>query len=146
MAGEDIKAGKNSAAKADTSNELATDRTDFALTRTLMAASRTLMSWIRTGISLISFGFTMYKFLQYMAEESKGVVAMTRSPQVLGIVMVGLGTLCLVFGLIEYISVNLQIGKVYKRHLWSSSFLIGLILVCFGVYMLVTVILNVNPF
>src|SRR5262245_50006392 len=47
------------------------DATQLAIERTRLAHERTLMAWVRTATSLISFGFTIYKFFQFVREESK---------------------------------------------------------------------------
>jgi putative membrane protein len=73
----------------------AKDSTDMAVERTIMAADRSLMAWVRTGLSLISFGFTIYKFLDI---QDKQLQAMGKSlpdissPKVVGLLMIGLGT------------------------------------------------------
>ena len=46
------------------------DATVLAIERTRLAYERTLMAWVRTATSLISFGFTIYKFFEYMRDES----------------------------------------------------------------------------
>jgi putative membrane protein len=153
MVQENPVAGKSGMVKKDTSTnlaidrtDLATERTDFAFNRTSMAASRTLMAWIRTGISLVAFGFTIYQFLQYLADNSKGNVALSQGPRTLGITMVSLGTLCMIFGLIDYCGLFIGLGKPFRRKMWSSIFFMGVILVLLGLFLLATIILNIEAF
>src|SRR5215475_575577 len=50
------------------------DATQLAVARTRLAYERTLMAWGRTATSLISFGFTIYKFFEFLREESAGTM------------------------------------------------------------------------
>jgi putative membrane protein len=74
------------------------DATQLAMDRTRLAYERTLMAWVRTATSLISFGFTIYKFFQFLREESAGT--MPHADHLIGprqfallMMLVGLGTL-----------------------------------------------------
>ena len=74
------------------------DATQLAVDRTRLAYERTLMAWVRTATSLISFGFTIYKFFQFLREESAG--NMPHADHLIGprqfalvMILVGLGTL-----------------------------------------------------
>ena len=74
------------------------DATQLAVDRTRLAYERTLMAWVRTATSLISFGFTIYKFFEFLREESAGKMphaAHLIGPRQFALVMilVGLGTL-----------------------------------------------------
>lgn len=81
---------------------LATQRTDLAFKRTVMAAERTLMAWVRTGLSVTSFGFTIYKILQGIAD--RGVALNNPElPRQVGLFLTGMGTVCMVMGITEYL-------------------------------------------
>jgi putative membrane protein len=74
------------------------DATQLAVDRTRLAYERTLMAWVRTATSLISFGFTIYKFFQFLREESAD--KMPHANHLIGprqfallMIFVGLGTL-----------------------------------------------------
>lgn len=82
-------------------NELAMERTDLAVRRTIMAAARSLMAWVRTGLSMISFGFTLYKILQGFLSAGQQL-RFVEDPKVVGLFLIGLGTLSLFAGLLEY--------------------------------------------
>ena len=106
--------------QAKSANELAEDRTSLALLRTLMAADRTLMAWLRTALATISFGFTIYKLLQSLQGVEGYVLANKFEPVMVGEFLVGLGTISMVLGSIEYwfsikgLSVIAHIG-IWKR-------------------------------
>src|SRR5512137_1808779 len=63
----------------------------LALERTRMAADRTLMGWIRTALSMISFGFTIFKFLEYVQEQSITPLRRAHGPREVGITLIGIG-------------------------------------------------------
>src|SRR5579862_3174215 len=73
---------------------------DLGALRTIMAADRTLMAWIRTSLSMLSFGFTIYKFLEGAVQNK--VVDHPRSPQEVGLLLAGLGTLSMLLGVFSY--------------------------------------------
>jgi putative membrane protein len=82
-------------------NQLAAVRTSLSIQRTVMAADRSLMAWVRTGLSMISFGFTIYKVLEGF-QESGSVHPDGLSPKNAGLVLIGLGSLSIITGTIEY--------------------------------------------
>jgi putative membrane protein len=84
-----------------TANQLAEARTNLATERTIMAADRSLMAWVRTGLSMISFGFTIYKLLEGFQESGK-VHPDGLSPKNAGLLLIGLGSLSIITGTIEY--------------------------------------------
>jgi putative membrane protein len=129
-----------------TTNELAVDRTDMATVRTLMAADRTLMAWIRTGLSMLSFGFTIYKFLLYVRESLSNNVLQAQGPRRFGIALIGLGTISIVFGLIDYHGMYRKYGKDSGRSPWGFTFIAGAITAFLGTYVLLTILLNLNVF
>lgn len=117
--------------RAKTTNELAVDRTGFATRRTLMAADRTLLAWIRTALSMISFGFTIYRVLQEF--EKAGALPRPGSPRHIGLFLVGLGTLSMLVGSIEYWLTLREVGRCAPVRLWRPSFAIALVLSIAGV-------------
>jgi putative membrane protein len=155
-AGETAAKRAEPAAKMDKTTELAAqrtdlaaDRTDMALARTVMAADRTLMSWVRTGLSLMGFGFTIYKFLTYLGEFAITTGVQPENPAgatTLGVIMVGMGTLCMVLGLIEYRSMFRRYGSPLKRSLWGTAFIIGILTAVFGLTMLFSLITKIPYF
>lgn len=76
--------------------------TQLAIQRTFMAADRTLMAWIRTAMSMISFGFTIYKIVDGLRTEAVPVAGHMDGRQA-GLILSGLGVLCILVGIVEYV-------------------------------------------
>ncbi len=119
----------------------------MAVERTVMAADRSLMAWVRTGLSLISFGFTIYKFLEYQREQLQAldrVISTISSPKVIGLLMIGLGILCLVLGTIE----NISTIKFYRKQLDVKrpmySLLISVIITIIGIVLFLGIVFKLN--
>jgi putative membrane protein len=129
-----------------TANQLAVERTDLGTVRTLMAADRTLMAWIRTGLSMLSFGFTIYKFLLYVRESLSNNVMQARGPRRFGIALIALGTMSLIFGLIDYRAMYRKYGKNSGRSAWNFTFVAGAVTALLGAYLLLTILLNLDVF
>ncbi len=89
------------------SNDLAEERTELAALRTAMAASRSLMAWVRTALSMIGFGFTLYKVLQGFGDTIRPAAARNG-----GLFLIGLGTVAVLFGWLEY----WQVAREMRRH------------------------------
>lgn len=121
------------------SNELAEDRTDLATGRTLMAMDRSLMAWIRTSLSMISFGFTIYKILEGF-QKSGNVIAHGLSPRTVGLFLVGLGTVAMVAGTVEYFE-RLKILREYHTvKTWRASLVMAVIMSVVGLFVFVSII------
>src|SRR5690348_17308933 len=76
--------------------------TKLALDRTRLAHERTLMAWVRTAASLISFGFTIYKFLQYLQQETRSPVPEgVLGPRTFGMLMIGIGLIALAIATVQ---------------------------------------------
>jgi putative membrane protein len=79
------------------------DANQLAVERTRLAHERTLMAWVRTSVSLISFGFTIYKFFEYLRENTEtATVASALNPRRFGMVMIVLGLFMLVVATIQH--------------------------------------------
>jgi putative membrane protein len=120
--------------------------TGLAVERTLMAAERTLMAWIRTGLSMLTFGFTIYKFLLYVRESLSANVLRAQGPRRFGISLIALGTMSLIFGLIEYHNLVKSIGAVHGRKRSRFVFVIGTISVLLGLFLLFTILIHREVF
>lgn len=129
-----------------TSNELATERTDWALKRTLMALERSLMAWLRTAISLISFGFTIFKFLD--ALQKKGTVLMQEhAARNLGLFLILLGMGFLILGMVEFkIAQKLLIDKTERVFPVSVTLLAAVGVLLVGLFMLINMFFGVGGF
>lgn len=120
--------------------------TGLAVERTVLASERTLMAWIRTGLSMLSFGFTIYKFLLYVRESLSANVFQAQGPRRFGISLIGLGTLSMVFGLIEYRRLVKGIEAAHHRKRRSFVFVIGAVSVLLGLFLLLTILLHREVF
>ena len=129
------------------STVLAEERTDLALQRTIIATERTLMAWIRTALSLIGFGFTMYKFFQYMpAELAAGTVRRPQAPRNLALTLIALGTIALLAATVQHRLALNELGVSAKRHIWSLSFVVAMVVVFIGALAFYGVLLRRGPF
>jgi putative membrane protein len=115
---------------------------DMAVERTVMAAERTLMAWIRTGLSMISFGFTIYKFLLYVRESLSANVLQARGPRRFGIFLICLGTVSMIFGLIDYYQRAKQLGRVNGGRPWSFVLVVGVLSVLLGLFLSLTILIH----
>lgn len=131
---------------ARSSNELAGERTDMATARTIMAADRTLMAWIRTSLSMLSFGFTTYKFLLYVRESLSEHIMKVQGPRRFGITLIALGTISMLFGLIDYYIVCKQHSKASGRSPRSFVFYTGLATFLLGLTLLISILVHREAF
>jgi len=137
----ETKAAKALAHELKSSNELAEDRTPLAIKRTVMGADRTLMAWLRTALSMISFGFTIYKVLEGLKGGDVGVVAQQYEPRTVGLFLVGLGTLAMVMGTVEYWFAIKGMQSVASVAIWKRpSFVMALIISFVGLGVFVSII------
>jgi putative membrane protein len=120
--------------------------TGLAVERTLLAAERTLMAWIRTGLSMLSFGFTIYKFLLYVRESLSANVLRAQGPRRFGISLIALGTISLIFGLIEYYRVVHSLTAIYHNKHRLFVFVIGAMSALLGLFLLVTILFHREVF
>jgi putative membrane protein len=123
-----------------TSNDLAEDRTRFAAERTLMAADRSLMAWVRTA--LISFGFTIYKILQGIAE-SGATLGAAAQPRTVGLFLIGLGTLCIGMGTVEYLHRARELSVHGDVPIWRPSLVMAALMVLLSVFLFIGVTFRV---
>ena len=131
--------------KAD-ANQLALQRTDFAFERTVMAADRTLMAWVRTAISMIGFGFTIFKFLQYVAEQQSPRTALPNGPRNLSLAFIALGIFSLTVAVIQHWQFMKRCRL--ERHVsrFSLTLSVAGIVALIGVLALMNVLFRVGPF
>ena len=111
------------------------ESTILAAERTAMAADRSLMAWVRTSLALISFGFTIYKFLQYAREDLIHASASTitvSSPKVVGLFLIGLGTLALILGTADHVMTIRDLQKRYGVKRARFSIFVATLVVLLG--------------
>ena len=129
------------------SDELAAERTDLAIERTVMAANRTLMAWIRTALATISFGFTVYKIL-LSASSEKLNMAGASSPKRIGLFLIALGTVSVILGTFEYYHTMRHLDRMTTRVYKPLNFstIIGALVGLLGIFLIVTMLLNLEVF
>jgi uncharacterized membrane protein YidH (DUF202 family) len=119
------------------SNELANLRTKMAYGRTRKASERTLMAWIRTSLSMISFGFSIDTFFRSYLKAQQGKAELLRGPEILGLVLVGLGTLVLILGTVDHFLYVRKLGEEThfegKKAPWTFMFYISLFIITIGI-------------
>lgn len=121
-----------------TATELAEIRTHLAARRTLMAIDRTLMAWLRTALSMISFGFTIYKILQSFQAEG-GALPRADTPRNIGLFLIGLGSLAIVMGAVEYWVSMRELQHATHVRLLRASFIMALLIAALGIVLFVGV-------
>lgn len=111
-----------------------------------LSADRTLMSWIRTSLSMISFGFTIFKFFQYLKQSATSYHLPAQRARNFGTALVSLGTILLIFAIVEYIlfirRLDRDSGKKFRISTASvAATLISLI----GLLALFDLLLRIGP-
>ena len=74
----------------------------LAIDRTRLAAERSLMAWLRTSLSMITFGFTIYKFMQFMGDQSRVTSLRPNAPRNLALALIGIGTFALITAILQH--------------------------------------------
>jgi putative membrane protein len=121
--------------------------TNLAIKRLAISAERTLMAWIRTAISMIGFGFTIFKFFQYMYEESPAaLIRHAETPRNLGMTLVALGTLALAVAVWQHRVFLKDIGESQPLNAWTISFVVAIVVVLIGVLTFCGVLLRIGPY
>jgi putative membrane protein len=108
---------------------------DLGTLRTVMAADRTLMAWVRTSLSMLSFGFTIYKFLETAAQHEE--LARPHSPQYVGLLLAGVGTLSMVLGVMSYWATLKDLRRTEEFRLGRPTLMISVIMMLSGVVLFV---------
>jgi putative membrane protein len=129
-----------------TSAKLASEHPDAGIARTLMAADRTLMAWVRTGLSMLSFGFTIYKFLVYVKESLSDQVTKPQGPRRFALVLISLGTVSMIFGIIDHYRTFQEYGKSSGRTPWNFPFFVGASVALLGAVLLMTMLMHRDLF
>jgi putative membrane protein len=113
----------------------------------LIALERTLMAWIRTSLSMIGFGFSIFKFFQIETEEiGAGNFRNLQAPRNLGLTLIALGTLALAVAAWQHRDSLNDIGASHRRHVWSLSFVVAILVILIGISAFYGVLLRHGPF
>jgi len=116
-----------------------------------LANERTYLAWIRTGIAIMAFGFVVVKFALFIKQvslfinqEKKEIsIPETRYSAIIGILLVGLGTVMILLAFFRYKNIEKQLKEnAYFPSLTLSVFLtIALLLV--GVLLVIYLLPNI---
>lgn len=128
------------------SDVLAEKRTDLAAFRTVMAADRSLMAWLRTGLSLIGFGFSIYKFLEYVTAHGTQITFRKAGPRDIGLFLIGLGTLSLIFAVIDYWKSLKKLSKEFDCSPWRTPLFAASGVALLGLFLILLVVFRANIF
>ncbi len=97
------------------------------------------MAWIRTALSLLSFGFAIYKILQGFVESGQ-VLRTANTPQNVGLFMVGMGTLAILMGTIEYVQRFKELHLHQHFQLARAPFAMAVIMSITGVTLFFSIV------
>jgi putative membrane protein len=114
--------------------------------RVHMANERTFLAWIRTSLGIMAFGFVVERFALFMRQISHFIGASTGQPgiaqysptysTVLGIFLVGLGTLMGFFSFIRFWKVERQIEADTYRPSKILNVLLAFSVLATGVFLI----------
>jgi putative membrane protein len=107
----------------------------LAAHRTAMAVEGSFKAWIRTGLSMIGFGFTIYNFLMSLPLESLG----KEDPVFVGLFMIGIGTISILFGAVEYLETTRELHQDYGVQIRKAPLLFGLLIAGFGIVLFIRI-------
>jgi len=109
-----------------------------------MANERTFLAWIRTSIGIIAFGFVVEKFALFMKQMSillgKSTIENTIPPShgysaMIGIFLVGMGTLLVLFAFVRYKNVEKQIDSDTFRPSSILDILLTILVLAVGIFL-----------
>lgn len=112
--------------------------------RVHMANERTFLAWIRTSIGIMAFGFVVEKFTLFMKQMSvilgKSTIENTLPPTpgysaIVGIFLVGLGTLLVLLAFIRYKKVQKQIDSDIFQPSSFLDILLTLAILAVGIFL-----------
>ena len=91
-----------------------------------LANERTFLAWIRTSIGIMAFGFVVVKFSLFVKQITlilgkENIIHSKGYSGIVGIVLVGVGTITAVLSYVRYRQSERQLNKGYYEH---SSLLI----------------------
>ncbi|CAA9892030.1 putative membrane protein [Candidatus Methylobacter favarea] len=97
-----------------------------------LANDRTFLAWVRTSIGIMAFGFVVVKFSLFVKQIAlllhKTNITPNRSySEIVGIVLVGMGTVTVILAYIRYKKIEKQLRAGYYA---SSSLLITVLTAC----------------
>ena len=120
--------------------------------RVHMANERTFLAWIRTSIGIMAFGFVVEKFALFIKQMSlvlrKANMGEALPPShgysaIVGIFLVGLGTLMSLLAFIRYKDVERQIDEDADQMSSKLDLLLALSVLAVGIFLVVYLIRSI---
>jgi putative membrane protein len=118
----------------------------LAIDRTRLASERTLMAWVRTSLSMITFGFTIYKFLQFVQQESKVALPRPQAPRNLALALIGIGTFVLIVAGIQHWKYVRKLSGTTPQKPWDLAIIVACLFAMLGLVMFGSVAFGSGPF
>jgi len=112
--------------------------------RVHMANERTFLAWIRTSIGIMAFGFVVVKSALFVKQMSiimeRSTIGNTLPPSygysaIIGIFLVGLGTLLVLLAFVKYKKVERQIGSDTFQSSSLLDILLTLAILAVGIFL-----------
>lgn len=112
--------------------------------RVHLANERTFLAWIRTSIGIMAFGFVVEKFAFFMKQMSiilgKSTNAETIPTSqgysaVIGVFLVGLGTLLVLLAFVRYKKVERQIDSDTFQPSWILNLILTVSILAVGIFL-----------
>ncbi|HSN50726.1 MAG TPA: DUF202 domain-containing protein [Bacteroidales bacterium] len=120
--------------------------------RVHMANERTFLAWIRTSIGIMAFGFVVEKFALFLKEMSiilkqsttgNSLPASHGYSAIIGIFLVGLGTLLVLLAFIRYKKVERQIESDTYRPSSIQDIILTVSILAVGIFLVTYLILGI---
>jgi len=117
-----------------------------------MANERTFLAWIRTSIGIMAFGFVVEKFALFMKQMSsilgKSTIEKTIPPShgysaMIGIFLVGMGTLLVLFAFVRYKKVERQIDSDTFQSSSILDILLTILVLSVGIFLVTYLIQSI---
>ncbi len=114
----------------------------LAIERTIWAADRSMLAGVRTSLSFIGFGFTIYNVLRYLQQNTSTLLMRPQTPRNFGLFMFVLGTVPLLFMIIQYYRILRRLGAKGSV-VGNPNFQMAIAVLFLGVTLLITLLLNI---
>jgi putative membrane protein len=117
----------------------------LAIDRTRMASERSLMAWIRTALSMISFGFTIYKFMQFMRDQSAEVLQRQNAPRNLALILIGVGTFAVIVASVQHVKYVRAMRSTQVNRRWDLALIVASLIALLGILMFASIVAGAGP-